>query len=288
MRSTLFSLVLLAAPMALFSGCVDSPDTTDVDDEEAPEYRVMGGGTGSQGHNGLDFAPYALFDTALGQAMKLPLVVPGTDTVSPEVANLLLVPYAGRATFEYAMYCALPEKMTVYWNGLKYEGLGHVAKADKWLQGPLPEPVQDDVYACMAAHVNSIDDINILLQGAHVNPDEATHEDFDVVEAIWYAKQNVDDVPLYVGIPLEPLQKKCGGDPAIALAHPLLRAEPPGLRAQGGQHRQLRARQGGSGHLDLRGHPGDPDEAPPQGLRDLLQLLPVKTRLRPSPGAGCE
>ena len=219
MRSTLFSLVLLAAPMALFSGCVDSPDTTDVDDEDAPEYRVMGGGTGSQGHNGLDFAPYALFDTALGQAMKLPLVVPGTDTVSPEVANLLLVPYAGRATFEYAMYCALPEKMTVYWNGLKYEGLGHVAKADKWLQGPLPEPVQDDVYACMAAHVNSIDDINILLQGAHVNPDEATHEDFDVVEAIWYAKQNVDDVPLYVGIPLEPLQKKCGGDPAIALAH---------------------------------------------------------------------
>lgn len=219
MRSFILAAMAAAFGASLF-GCAE-PDTAAVLDPEDEPTLETRNGNGSGGSNGLSDVYFAAFSSKLATAARLyPLVEPGTNIVSEGVRQTLQLSgsLAGQTVFHYAMRCVLRANADVTAYGAYYQGLGHLPRAEKWLEGPLPKEDIEDLMACMAIHVNPQGQtVPILLLGADVKDDPLPHPDYNVPEALWMSYVTVDDVPNYVVWPSEVVQKVCASNVEAAL-----------------------------------------------------------------------
>ncbi len=228
------ALVLAASPL-LFGCAPGGPGETDEDVGAAEQADKFGAG----GTNGLDTDLYYAFEDNLVLATYLPLVKSGGMEVNPAVGALLLNDEHGKTVFDYAMKCALPRRAgsnTVIWNGEEHTGGGILNSGAEWLLGPLSDTARHELLACMAAHLNPFEiHVDILLSGPDTDDDGLEHPKFNVDEALWVVRRNVDGTLVYVVWPLESFQKMCSSDPFVALQRRVCGQDPEGCTLTRGE-----------------------------------------------------
>ena len=212
MRSPLVAASILMLASSVLA-CAQ-PESTDDESVDEPARQVMSG-HGSGGTNGLTYLDYQAFKIALAKAARTQtLVDPGTMNVSHGIATTFLAQGSGAANLlHYAVACTVPDGKAILVGNEWMLGRGHVAGGEKWLQGPLDPKVIVNLMACVTAHVNPLNkEVDILLAGENIvddvgNPDL---EKFDISEALWTAKVNIDDMTVITVWPSKRVYERCG------------------------------------------------------------------------------
>ncbi len=225
---TVCALVLGLAPLAL--GCA-GPGEGSLGEGDGPGLREAEIKPGAGGNNGLDSGYYQDNEAPLAAATGLRLTKPGTSQVSALVlATGILATEGGRAVFKYAIKCALPNGQQVTSGGMVFTGKGYLASTAGWTTGPIGAAARDELLACMIAHVNSTQGVDILLSGQQVTDDGGDHSDFDVDEALWLVKPHITGGFEYHVWPTIPFATACGADPWEALAERICGQDPEGCQ----------------------------------------------------------
>jgi hypothetical protein len=147
----------------------------------------------------------------------------GSKLISEDVLETgILKSDEGARVFEYAMQCALPLNTYVFRddgdsdssNDLHYPGAGLLTTTAGWTTSSLSTGSQQDLLACLLAHLNPYTvPVSILLSGQDVNDDSALEplqSAFSFDEALWVARFSITStVPLLSVRSLQDLAPEC-------------------------------------------------------------------------------
>lgn len=179
------------------------------------------GTTGTNGLSPFEYHPNAgLLDTAMNHPLydeqgvapvaKGKAPVNALATLHPHILSLFPTP-DGQKTLKYAMRCALPIGTSVMIGNEEVSG-GILNSLGAWPTGPVVGSAQNDLFACMAAHLNAFgEEVPIRFAGAAVNNQDGDVSDFTFQEAYWQGGYDPNGVLLYHAWPLPDLQTRCGG-----------------------------------------------------------------------------
>ncbi len=206
---------ILALGLGLVSaGCLGAPD--DIDQNlEVPGLSAQDGPDGSSGTNGADPDAFHSNVLTLIDAMGLAAADASGTEVNPTIEGMGLLDTAGgREVFSYAVRCALPTTTSLHSNatGESYAGGGLLNTTSGWMSAGLSTAQQEDVLACMIAHLNPFDlHVPIFLSGPSVTiSGNANDLGFLLGEAVWQVEINAQGAPTYTIWPLSDLQNVCG------------------------------------------------------------------------------
>lgn len=215
------SLLAIAALFGLLPvGCTLGDTGADVMDIDAVGFETQDDPSGGQ--NGLVNVDFHAHKYELLAALRLP-IYPRYSTAPSALNSGILNTAGGRNAFGYAVRCAIPKGTTITHNGYQYHGGGLLDTASGWLYEALLQPAQEDVFACILAHLNpSGQHVDIALMGPSV-VDDPTFDaaQFSFKEALWGAEISTTcssgvctDVLTFHAWPLEDLSQECS-DPVI-------------------------------------------------------------------------
>lgn len=165
----------------LTSGCSGADGELEADealDLDNPLYSTMAGPGGSGGQNHLHPDWFHPNKPALNTSTKANLAVWNAADQKYRFANTvalntLFATSAGREVIKYAVRCTLPVGEKVWDNSLgvdlAYPGQGLLTTTTAWTTSALASTAAEDLFACMAAHMNPLGEIvPINLSGMHV------------------------------------------------------------------------------------------------------------------------
>ncbi|MDI1480740.1 hypothetical protein [Polyangium sp. y55x31] len=178
-------------------------------------FEPLGGPAGSGGINGASPLAYHANVMKLLTALAFPATDPSDPlAVNPAIeATGLLDTWGGRHVFRYAVRCALPAGTQITSGNEVYQGEGILSTTSTWLTAGLGTSAQEDVLACLVAHLNPLGfSVPIFLSGPSVAGTESAGElGFAVAEALWQVRiQGPGQAPVYHAWPRVNLLSTCG------------------------------------------------------------------------------
>lgn len=191
--TSLRSLLVAAVGFGLLQvGCIGSADDVEASAIELPGTKTLDGPDGTGGTNGLNVRSFYGNIEALLKATEYAIYKDGQNglDVNPAIVDTeLLDTAAGRTVFKYAMQCALDAGLSVEFSTYTpFDGNGMLNTTYDWRTGFLSLSAKEDLFACMAAHLNPGNfSVPILLRGTNVPDDLGAHEEFIYPEAVWLA-----------------------------------------------------------------------------------------------------
>ncbi|MCC6554601.1 MAG: hypothetical protein IT372_16600 [Polyangiaceae bacterium] len=214
MKSVIRNVVaMLATVSAGALGCADPAGGAPVNDIDGIDYDSLGGVAG----NGLSPAMLQAALPDLAAAARARLVEPGSAEVSSDVLSTgILDDEAGRVTFAYAMRCALDLGEVVSGGAppASYPGGGVMATLEPWRAGALSIAAQEDLFACVAMHLNAYGNHVPLLFSGESTRDGGTSGAgrYSFAEAVWQARLDEGGRITVHVFPQADLIEACGED----------------------------------------------------------------------------